>query len=169
MHLGVSDPVRAAPGAKPGAAKRGSLTPRLSLCSAATAARTPIPAAQSAAGVRPEAADWQEHQASFALHKAKRATGDPCVGHGERCSRVSIPPPCSPFSSPDTGNQGGEGRPCDSPADRYYGRSRDRRSGSTLTRVPASSIERRAPRSMSSRCASSAFATMLTTSSESRS
>jgi len=28
MHLGVSDPVRAAPGAKSGAAKRGSLTPR---------------------------------------------------------------------------------------------------------------------------------------------
>jgi len=31
MHLGVSDPVRAGPGAKSGAAKRGSLTPRLSL------------------------------------------------------------------------------------------------------------------------------------------
>ncbi len=29
MHLGVSDPVRAAPGAKSGAAKRGSLTPHV--------------------------------------------------------------------------------------------------------------------------------------------
>ena len=48
---GVSDPLGAAHGAKNGAAKQGSLTPRLSLCSAATAARTPIPAAQSAASV----------------------------------------------------------------------------------------------------------------------
>ena len=45
MHLGVSDPLRAARGAKKGAAKWGSLTPRLSLCSAATAAQTAIPAA----------------------------------------------------------------------------------------------------------------------------
>jgi len=39
------------------------------------------PAAQSAAEVRPEAADWQEHRAPFVWHKAKRATGsasDPC-------------------------------------------------------------------------------------------
>ena len=64
--------------------------------------------------------------------------------------------------------EGGK-RPCDSPAARFYDRSWDRRRGSTLTRVPASSIDRRAPRSMSSRCASSAFATMLTITSESRS
>jgi len=36
-------------------------------------------------------------------------------------------------------------------------------------RVPASSIDRSAPRSMSSRCASSAFATMVTAASERRS
>ena len=170
--LGVSDPLRATRGAKKGAAKWGSLTPHWAPCSAATAARTAKPAAQSAAGVRLEAADWQEHRASFVLHKAKRAVGpasDPCVGQGERWSRVSVPPPCSPFSSPDTGNQGGRRRPCDSPADGCYGRSWDRRRGSTLTRVPASSIDSSAPRSMSSRWASSAFATMLTTTSESRS
>jgi hypothetical protein len=82
---GVSDPLRAGRGAKKGAAKWGSLTPPLSLCSAATASRTPIPAAQSAAGVSPEAADWQEHRASFVLQRrsaprAPRAT--PCVGAG---------------------------------------------------------------------------------------
>ncbi len=41
--------------------------------------------------------------------------------------------------------------------------------GSILTRVPPSSIDRSAPRSMSSRCTSSALATVLTASSESRS
>ena len=42
---GVSDPRRAGRGAKKGAAKWGSLTPHWPLCSAATAARTSIPAA----------------------------------------------------------------------------------------------------------------------------
>jgi hypothetical protein len=41
--------------------------------------------------------------------------------------------------------------------------------GSILTRVPPSSIDRSAPRSMSSRCASSALTTVPTASSESRS
>jgi hypothetical protein len=52
----VSDPLRAGRGAKKGAAKWGSLTPRR-LSSASTAARTPILAAQSAAGVRRQAAE----------------------------------------------------------------------------------------------------------------
>jgi hypothetical protein len=133
---------------------------------------TRIPAAQSAAGIRREAAARQGHGASHSLHKGNYAVcfeSELYVRRGERCSRVSVPPPCSPLSISDRRNQGRRRRPCDSPADGCYGRSCGGRRGSTLTRVPASSIDRSAPRSMSSRCPSSASPTTLTTTSESRS
>ncbi len=55
-NRGVSDPLRTGRGAKKGAAKWGSLTPRLPRRSTATAARRAMPAAQNAAGARPEVA-----------------------------------------------------------------------------------------------------------------
>jgi hypothetical protein len=112
MHLGVSDPVRAAPGAKSGAAKRGSLSPRLSLCSAATAARTAIPAAQSAAGVRPEAADWQEHRPrlSCTRRSAPRALRAPHVsGKGNDAPEFRFPHPVPPSRVQTVATRDGEG------------------------------------------------------------
>ena len=99
---GVSDPVRAARRAKKGAAKWGSLTPHWAPCSAATAARTAKPAAQNAAGVGPEAADWQAHRTSCVLHKAKRAVGaasEPLSGRGNGAPEFRFPHPVPPFES----------------------------------------------------------------------
>jgi Ni/Co efflux regulator RcnB len=114
MHLGVSDPPKTRLRTELKGWPRGSLTPRPWPWSAAAAARTAKPAAQSAAGARPEAADQQEHRASIVLQKATRRavprTTD-VSGRGERCSRVSVPPPRSPFSRPDTRNQGERRRP----------------------------------------------------------
>jgi len=118
MHVGVSDPLRARRGAKKGAAKWGSLTPHWAPCSAATTARTAKAAAQNAAGVRLDATDWQEHRASFVLHKAQRAVGsvsEPVSGRGNGAPEFRFPHPVPLFSSPDMGNQGGRRRPCDSP------------------------------------------------------
>ena len=99
---GVSDPLRAGRGAKKAAAKWGSLTPHCAPCSAATAARTAKPAAQNAAGVRPEAADWQEHRTSFVLHKAKRAVGsasESVSGRGNGAPEFRFPHPVPPLES----------------------------------------------------------------------
>ena len=96
MHVGRERPLRAARGAKKRTAKWGSLTPRLALCSAATAARTAKPAAQNAAGVRPEAADQQEHRASIVVKKAIRAVhslNDSCVTQGNGAPEFWFPHP----------------------------------------------------------------------------
>jgi hypothetical protein len=126
---GVSDPLRAGRGAKKGAANWGSLTPRLPWRSTATVARRAMPAAQSAAGVSPEAADWQEHERSFPCERrAPRALGAPgCqVERWERCSRVSVPPSCSPFGGSVVSNQ-----------EREKGRHDTRTAGATEDRPTA--------------------------------
>jgi hypothetical protein len=114
-QVGRERPPRGRARGEEGGSEVGVAHAPLALRSAATAA------AQNAAGVRPDVADWQEHRASFALAQgeARRELRERAgVGQGERCSRVSVPPPGSPFSSADTGNQGGGRRSCDSPADR---------------------------------------------------
>jgi hypothetical protein len=111
---GVSDPLRAGRGAKKGAAKWGSLTPLIALlgCDSGADSR---PAAQSAAGCRREAADWQEDRASMIVQRQC----DPCtprtvrVSAGERCSRVLVPPPCSPLKCPENPQPGKARRPGD--------------------------------------------------------
>jgi hypothetical protein len=152
---GVSDPLRAGRGAKKGAAKWGSLTPHWLLCSAARAAPT-----RERRHRAPPAADGKA-QTGSKIEIVQRQC-DPCtprtvrVSAGERCSRVLVPPPCSPLKCPDNRQPGKARRADDCQGDECYGRVFDQRRGSTLTRVAASSIESSAPRSMWSRCASRA-------------
>lgn len=124
---GVSDPLGAAPGAKSGAGKWGSLTPGCLSAQLRQRRGTRIPAAQSAAGARPEAADWQEHGASCFLHKGKHArrfeSETACDEGGNGAPEFRFPHAVPPFSSLDGSNQRGRRRLCDSPADGCYGRS----------------------------------------------
>jgi hypothetical protein len=168
---GVSNRLRAWRGAKKAAAKWGSLTPHWSLCSAATAAPT-----RDRRHRAPPAANGKP-QTVKKIERPRSCGGqcDPCaprtvrVSAGERCSRVFVPPPCSPLKCPDSW-QPGKAEPADDrQGNECYGRFFDQRRGSTLTRVAASSIESSAPRSMWSRCASRASTTVPTTSLERRS
>jgi hypothetical protein len=96
---GVSDPLRAGRGAKKGAAKMASLTPRLPWRSTATVARRALPAAQSATGVSPETADWQEHERSFPCERrARRVLGAPVVrsSDGNGAPEFRFPHPVPP-------------------------------------------------------------------------
>jgi len=83
--------------------------------------------------------------------------------------------PASVFSlicinrSPNSSQPGRWDEGCGGEWDCGYDGFRASLRGSIRTRVPPSSIDRSAPRLMSSRCTSSALATMLTASSESRS
>jgi hypothetical protein len=109
---GVSDPLRAGRGAKKGAARWGSLTPRLSLCSAATAAP---------AGDRrhSEATNWQEDRASIIVQRTMRAVYSTTVRESARGTVLPSfgSPTLFPFSCPGPGNQGGRRRQCGNPAD----------------------------------------------------
>jgi hypothetical protein len=67
---GVSDPLGAAPGAKSGAGKWGSLTPHWPALLGCDTGADSRPAAQSAAGCGREAADGQEDRASVIVQRA---------------------------------------------------------------------------------------------------
>ena len=69
---GVSDPRAGRVWGEEGGRQMGVAHAPLAPCSVATAARTPKPAAQSAAGARGEAADWQEDKASVIVQGAMR-------------------------------------------------------------------------------------------------
>ena len=102
------------------------------------------------------------------VHAAARFDGERRAQKGEHSSRVCVPPCFSSFEVQRSATGSGTGGlrwewDCG-----YEGPCEPLR-GSILTRVPPSSIDRSAPRSMSSRCASSALATMRTAPSESRS
>ena len=129
------------------------------------------PAAQSAAGCRREAADWQEDRASEIVRRAMRPlwpANSPGISRG-----TVLPSFRSPTLFPSEVSRQLAARKAGPADDRQgnesYGTFFDQRRGSTLTRVAASSIESSAPRSMWSRCASRACTTVLTTSSARRS
>jgi hypothetical protein len=129
------------------------------------------PAAQSAAGDRGEAADWQEDRASSIVQRAMQplsSANSPGVSRG-----TVLPSFGSPTLFPS--QVSGEPQPGKRETGRWqlsrraFSRFFDQRRGSILTRVAASSIESSAPRWIWSRCASRACATALTTASESKS
>src|SRR5687767_10449943 len=81
---GVSDPLRAGRGRGRGQPNGVAHAPQAP-CSAATAARTSKPAAQSAAGARLEVADQQEDRAAMVVKKVMPAVDsliDSCITHG---------------------------------------------------------------------------------------
>jgi hypothetical protein len=81
-----------------------------------------IPAAQSAAGTRPETPDWQEHRGSIALQKTSRAVdsaNDPCVGQGNGAPEFRFPHPVPPSRVQTRVTRQGEGSPSDSCGDGY--------------------------------------------------
>ena len=67
MHLERERPPAGRAWGEEGGRQMGVAHASLAHCSAATAARTPKPAAQSAAGTRRESADWREDRASVIM------------------------------------------------------------------------------------------------------
>jgi hypothetical protein len=105
---GVSDLLATGRGAKTGAATWGSLTPQILGLPPLSAAPTATRAAQSAALF--PAAKWlsakdmtdAEWLGSLSVARTVEAWTQAVVG--ERCSRISVPPLCSPFSAQTVGN-----------------------------------------------------------------
>jgi hypothetical protein len=122
---------------------------------------------------RSEIAQSQGHQpidlAVKDVHATARLTESCAPRRGNIAPESAFPPLFFRQSSVGTLQPGSEttsaqgGRVCG------YERPCEPLRGSILTRVPPSSIDRSAPRSISSRCASSALAMTLTAPSESRS
>jgi hypothetical protein len=82
---GVSDPRRAGRGAKKGTAKWGVAHAPLAALLGCDSGADSRPAAQSAAGCRREAADWQEDRASVIVQRALRrlvSANSPGVSRG---------------------------------------------------------------------------------------
>lgn len=107
---GVSDPLRAGRGATKGAAKWGSLTPHWTPARLGQRRGLRNRRHQNAAGVRPEAADWQEHRTSFVLHKAKRAVGsasESVSGKGNGAPEFRFPHPVPPSQVQASVTRGG--------------------------------------------------------------
>ena len=107
---GVSDPPRAASGAKSGGERWGSLTPRMLHPVLPTVAPTPTRAAQSAApGNAPKPLirkDIDQSICILAMSTQPRVSGEPRVEQGEHCSRVCVPPVLSSIEVKQSGNQG---------------------------------------------------------------
>jgi hypothetical protein len=138
------------------------------------------PGCQGALGARvlsvpvwrvPEGSMYLERPIEFAVgraHRAARFDVEQRDEEGNTAPESAFPPCFSSVEGPKVCDQGmGRGPPrrgnycCEEAYDPLR--------GSILTRVPPSSIDRSAPRSRSSWCASRAVATMLTAPSESRS
>jgi hypothetical protein len=95
---GVSDPLRAARGAKKGAARWGSLTPprRPARLRQRRGLRNRRHRTPPASDRRPLTDKNIGPRLSRTRRRAPRATAASQCRAGERCSRVSVPPPCSP-------------------------------------------------------------------------
>jgi len=173
MHLGRERPPFSKRGTSTGGWQRGSLTPQMPSSLLLTAALTATRAAQSAARctaakslTRKDIDQSILQSTTFTMPRASTTTSATRRG-------TQLPRLCSPHfrqSSVVSDRNQETGR-------RVYGGARgcglrtacEPLRGSILTRVAPSSIDRSVPGAMSSRCASSALATMLTGSSESRS
>jgi hypothetical protein len=96
---GVSDPPEGRAWGEEGGSQMGVAHAPLAWRSTATVARRAMPAAQSAAGVSPEAADWQEHKRSFPCERrARRVLGAPVVrsSDGNGAPEFRFPHPVPP-------------------------------------------------------------------------
>jgi|RhiMethySRZTD1v2_1073278.scaffolds.fasta_scaffold00631_27 hypothetical protein len=110
LHVGCERPPAGRAWGEEGGSQMGVAHAPLGALFAATAARTAKPAAQNAAGVRPEAADWQEHRPRLSCTRRRAPwalRASQCRAGGNGAPEFRFPHPVPLLSSPDAGNQGG--------------------------------------------------------------
>ena len=171
MHLGRERPPFSRRPTSTGGWQRGSLTPQMSRSVLQTAAHSDTVGTNRRPLHRGEVVHSQRHRPMDLKSARSCRRAFRRLRHAPRRG-TQLPSLCSPlFSSIEVQRSATRGgtRACGWEWDCGYEGPCEPPRGSILTRIPPSSIDRSAPRSMSSRCASSALATMRAAPSESRS
>jgi len=169
---GVSDPRKTRSGTVIGGGRGGRSRPRVSLTAADGRAHSDTGGTERRPLHRGEVAHSQRHRPVDLKSITFRPPRVPMESRAARRGNTapeSVFPPVFRQSKSNSRQPGDGIRVCGGEWECGYEKPCEPLRGRILTRVPPSSIDRSAPRLMSSRCASSALATMLTASSESRS